>query len=145
MSAEQLQDWIAGITYVPKGYVPLSICDSEFAYHWYRYITRVAAQKRKRPDDQTAKLLFEMFADESSTEDRVSILRSAHRNDYLKLIPTCAKSELVIVQHTSREARAGVKGPDDIWSVCLTVYRRASALLNKDDTTVAADEGGSNA
>ena len=124
-SREQLQDWIAAITYVPKGYVPAQICDADFAYHWYRYITRLANQFRKRPDEETTKLIFEMFADEPDPESRCNILRAAHRSEHMKLFPNCPKSERVIVQRTSREARSGKFGAEGVSNVRLTAYKRA--------------------
>lgn len=127
-SREQIQDWIAAITYVPVASVPLAICDADFAYHWYRYIARLADEMRKRPDEETARMQFAMFADEADSVSRCEILKRAHRDDHLKLFPNCPPSQRVIVQHTSRETRAGKTCCDGINAVTLTVYRRANAV-----------------
>ena len=124
---EQLQDWIASISYVPKGHVPLEICDADFAYHWYRYVARLADQWRKRLDDETARLVFEMLAEEPDTQSRIEILRQAHRNEHMKLLPGCEKVEREFAQRTTRAKRAGVPGTDGIHSVAITVYRRRRA------------------
>ncbi len=124
---EQLQDWIAAISYVPRAHVPIEICDADFAYHWYRYVARLEDQKRKRLDDATTRLVFEMFASEATTEARVEILRQAHRDDHLKLLPLCGKNERILAQRTTRVKRAGIAGADGVHAVAITVYKRRQA------------------